>query len=278
MRTRAEAKAAKAAVTRIAALVGGCVLAALLVRVATTQVRLFQDADQEAFYGFLALARPSTSGPAVAVATTADPVGYALLVAGTLLAGWWAKGLRSALAAGVAILGANLTTQFLKHTLAAPRQLQVDPHSWPSGHMTAAMSVVLAAVLLAPSARRPLIAVVGGVYVVAMGYSLPLLGSHYPSDVLAAVPVAAAWLGLAALALPAADRPWPTRPGRPNLRAAATAAGAIAAIATGAALARPYAALEYAAGHPTFMATAGLIGVAAVAAVTAGAARVRGAP
>ena len=179
----------------------------------------------------------------------------------------------------MAILGANLTTQLLKHGLEAPRAIFVDPHSWPSGHMTAAMSVVLAAVLLAPHHRRALVAAVGGVYAVAMGYSLPLLGSHYPSDVLGAVPVAAAWVGAAALALPAAERPWPARPGRPDLRAAAASLGAIAAVIACAALAsHPRAALVFAVDHPWLLAWASAIGLATVAAVTAGATRVRGAP
>lgn len=262
---------------RIAVLVGGCVVAATALWLVSTYVQLFQNADQEGFYGFLALARPSTSGPAELVVRTADPIGYAILILATLAYGWRVRGLKATLAAGVAILGANLTTQFLKHTLVEPR-LIVEPHSWPSGHMTAAMSVVLAVVLLSPSARRPLVATLGGVYAVAMGYSLPLLGAHYPSDVLGAVPVTAAWIGVAALALPAAERPWPARPGRPDLRAAATALAAVAAIVAGAALAEPRTALVYAADHPTFMATAGLICVAAVAAVTAGATKVRGTP
>jgi membrane-associated phospholipid phosphatase len=264
-------------VRRIAVLVGGCVVAAAALYLAATHVQAVQDADEEGFLGFLALARPSTSRPAEAVVWTADPVGYSLLVLATLAYGWHSRGLRAALAAGVAILGANLTTQFLKHTLVEPR-LIVVPHSWPSGHMTAAMSIVLAAVLLSPAARRPLVATLGGVYAVAMGYSLPLLGSHYPSDVLGAVPVTAAWIGLAALALPAAERPWPARPGRPDLRAAATCVAAVAAIVAGAALAEPRAALVYAADHPAFIATAGLICVAAVAAATAGATKVRGTP
>jgi membrane-associated phospholipid phosphatase len=111
---------------------------------------------------------------------------------------------RDAIAALIVVAGANLTTQILKVALAHPRfQLilahQPDPTTFPSGHVTAATSIVLAAVLVAPRRLRPTAAVIGTAYVFAVGCSVLVLEWHLPSDVLGGILVASGW-GFAVLA------------------------------------------------------------------------------
>ena len=98
---------------------------------------------------------------------------------------------RVALAVGAIILGANMTTEVLKHLLSAPRAgslfpggvAPVSPRSLPSGHSTAAMSLALASVLAAPARLRPAVAALGASLAIAVGYSLLATGVHFPSDV-----------------------------------------------------------------------------------------------
>jgi len=59
-----------------------------------------------------------------------------------------------ALAAVALIGGANVTTQILKYDLFTRPDLSQGPNSLPSGHTTVALSIALAAVIVAPSAWR----------------------------------------------------------------------------------------------------------------------------
>jgi hypothetical protein len=121
------------------------------------------------------------------------------------------------------------TTQGLKHALATPRIISwlTDSPSataWPSGHATAAMTLALAAVLVAPRARRPLVAVAGGAFAVAVGVAVVALHWHFPSDVVGGYLVAATWSLVVAAALRALE------PGRAPAPAGAwRAAGALVA-------------------------------------------------
>jgi membrane-associated phospholipid phosphatase len=127
---------------------------------------------------------------------------------------------RTALGVGMVVLGANLTTQVLKPGLARPRVTEllgadlVPTASWPSGHSTGAMTLALCAVLVAAPRWRPVVATAGAVFAVAVGYSLLVLGAHFPSDVLGGYLVAAVWALTVAAALRAADARWPARTGR----------------------------------------------------------------
>ena len=110
---------------------------------------------------------------------------------------------RPAMAAAVAgILGcANITSQVLKPLLAEPRGWSVDPSAWPSGHATAAMTLALCAVLLAPRRWRPVAAAGSAVFALGVGGSLLVEGVHFPSDVIGGYLIAGAWTGLAVVAL-----------------------------------------------------------------------------
>jgi len=113
---------------------------------------------------------------------------------------------REVLAAIVVVVGANLTTQLLKTTLEHARNKAVEhgielpwPDSFPSGHTTAAAAIAVALLLVVPAAHRLAAAVVGIGITAAVGFSVVVLGWHYPSDVLGGLLVVGAW-GFAALA------------------------------------------------------------------------------
>jgi membrane-associated phospholipid phosphatase len=97
---------------------------------------------------------------------------------------------RQAVGAAVLVGGACLTSQLLKVAAAHPRYQPVLLHqlpdtAFPSGHATAAMSLALAAALVAPSRWRLATAIVGGCFAVAVSLALMTQGWHFPSDVLA---------------------------------------------------------------------------------------------
>ncbi|MBS1889476.1 MAG: phosphatase PAP2 family protein [Actinobacteria bacterium] len=113
---------------------------------------------------------------------------------------------REMVAALVVVAGANLTTQLLKVTLEHARHQAFEhgielpwANSFPSGHTTAAASIAIALLLVAPAAHRLAAAVVGAALTAAVGFSVVILGWHYPSDVLGGLLVVGAW-GFAALA------------------------------------------------------------------------------
>lgn len=152
-----------------------------------------------------------------------DPASFALLLAflvgGAVLAGR----ARAGLVVGAAVLGAEITAQVLKQVLAVQRPFPADhylpPASWPSGHTTAAVSLLFGLLIVLPPRLRPPVAVIGGGFAALALGSLVFLGSHYPSDVLGGILVSAAWCAVA-LALSGSDRA-PTRARtRPRLRRA----------------------------------------------------------
>jgi membrane-associated phospholipid phosphatase len=138
-----------------------------------------------------------------------DPASFALLLAflvgGAVLAGRT----RAGIAVGAAILGAEITAQLLKPLLAVERPSPADHYlpaaSWPSGHTTAAVSLLFGLLIVLPPRLRPPVAVIGGGFAVLALGSLLLLGSHYPSDVLGGILVSAAWCAVA-LAVSGSDR------------------------------------------------------------------------
>lgn len=232
--------------------------------------------DAATLTGYVGLDRGPVARVASALAHLCDPLPFALLGAMLVAVALTRRRADLALGAGVLLAGASVTTQMLKPLLGAPRAadllgpVQVSLSSWPSGHSTAAMALALAAVLVSPPARRPLVAAAGGLFAVAVPFGVLVLGWHFPSDVLAGYLVAITWtLGvLAALwALPSRARtaPGDGRPAEATLAPTAIAA-LVAASAVGlAVLARPEAAIAYAHDHTSFVAVAALIAAAALA-------------
>lgn len=104
-----------------------------------------------------------------------------------------------AVAAGILVLGANLTTQLLKTHLIRPHLATSAPNSLPSGHTTAAVSVAFALVLVLPYAARAAVALGGSAFVTVIAVATVWAAWHRPSDTVAALLITLAW-GAAAMA------------------------------------------------------------------------------
>jgi membrane-associated phospholipid phosphatase len=194
-----------------------CALGLALVWVLAELVPAVHVKDAVGLYDFTLLSRPSIDAPANFLLDLLDTPVF-ILWAVVLAAIALARGRPRVALAAAAVMGlAPLTSETLKplvaHAHARVGVVHVGPASWPSGHSTAALALVLSAVLVAPARLRALVACVGGLYVVAVGVSLLILGWHMPSDVLGGYLVAALWASLALAALRAAERSWPVRAG-----------------------------------------------------------------
>jgi membrane-associated phospholipid phosphatase len=115
---------------------------------------------------------------------------------------------RKDLAVGAALLviGANVSSQLLKTRL---DRANLDdfpaPNSFPSGHTTAAASVVFAVILVLPHAVRQMAALIGAGYVTIIAVATVWAEWHRPSDTVAGLLVALAW-GAAVVAVLRARR------------------------------------------------------------------------
>jgi membrane-associated phospholipid phosphatase len=103
-----------------------------------------------------------------------------------------------ALMALVVIGGANVTTELLKRQILPRPDLigegdRLAGPSFPSGHATVAMSVVVALVLVVPARWRATTAAAGFVYAGLVGMGVVTAGWHRPSDVMGAYLVAVGW-------------------------------------------------------------------------------------
>ena len=180
--------------------------------------------DGSALESFTGVDRQPLTPRILGVAGLADPLPFVLAGIGLVAVALLRRRRLMAAVVPAILLSANLATQQLKPALADLRVVDVRgvqvayPGSWPSGHSTAAMSLALCLVLVAGPRLRPLAALVGAAFAIAVGYSLVVLGFHLPSDVLGGYLVAAtfALLGAAGLSAAEARRPAsaraPTRP------------------------------------------------------------------
>jgi membrane-associated phospholipid phosphatase len=238
-------------------------------------------ADGWAVEGFLNLQRPWLNDIAAFIAKLADPGPYALWTVALASVALYRRRPRHALAVILVIGGANLTTQILKDLLAHPRHhdflghAQLAAKAFPSGHATASMALAFAAVLVAPAAWRPLVALGGAVFALAVSESIMLLAWHFPSDVAGGYLVAASSALVTLAALRAADERWPRRTGRDAAkrairtadlrRAGALVAGFVLVAIVGVLAAAGDSALHFADRHTTAVAAA--VVIAAMAAV-----------
>ena len=255
-----------------------CVALLALVWFAAFHIGFFGHADQSIYLQFGGLhGHSGVEGVASFFVSLFDPNPYVYLVLAPLVVALLRGRPRVVLAVGAIVLGANVSTELLKHVVAAPRPASLfsgdvsplPPGSWPSGHSTAVMSLVLASVLAAPARLRPVVAGLGASLAIAVGYSVLATGIHYPSDVLGGFLVAAAWALAIVAGLLALERRRPsrrTRSGPVSLRAALGAPGAVlgAALVLGAILAvsRPHDVVSYARAHEAFV--FGAAGIAAL--------------
>jgi len=240
-------------------------------------------ADAAALHGFdQGEGRFGLTGVCERLAHLADPVSFAMLGAALVAVAVVRREYRVAAVVPVILAGANVTTQILKPAVASPRlsewlgEGQIAAASWPSGHSTASMSLVLCAILVSSPRLRPLVATLGAFLAVGVGYSLLALGWHFPSDVLGGYLVAAVWALLGVAALRAADQRWPARTGRtvalrlgealapPLLAMSAAFAAAVAVVVV-----HPVGAVEASRGNASFVAGAFMIAGLGLAVATA---------
>ncbi|HSF03533.1 MAG TPA: phosphatase PAP2 family protein [Solirubrobacterales bacterium] len=181
--------------------------------------------DATALHGLMELDSNSIGDP---LARSADPLPIALALAALFAWGWALGRRREAIGALALVTVANVGGLVLQIALAHPRfhpilgSNQVGAEAYPSGHATSAMSIALAAVLVAPARLRVPVGCGAAAYVIAVSASLLVLGWHFPSDVLggllissgfffltvAALRVGAGRAGAAAQRVGAALSPW----------------------------------------------------------------------
>lgn len=196
-----------------------------------------QRLDAIALHGFTTLEGGFFGKAAVTVVVVGGivPLGL-LLIPLYIYGGRWGR--RPEAIAAVAVVGlANLTTETMKIVFAHPRFQpvlgpdQVNAAAFPSGHVTSAMSMAVAALLVAPRRFRFAAAIAGGGVVFAVSFSVLVLAWHFPSDVLGGLLIATGY-GFAAVAAlrrrrAVADRPVPAvvlsvRPSRRTIEAIVT--------------------------------------------------------
>lgn len=181
-----------------------CVVALGLLAVLALGVDTTRHVDLRLFLR-LAEDQPSSDSQARAIAALGDLLPMLAMLMGACGIAFLRSRPRDALAALLVVAGANVTTQLLKALLAHPRvkaAIGGDPleqNTFPSGHTTAAASIALAYVFVVPAALRGLTLTLGAALALAVGYAVVVIGWHYPSDVLGAYLIAAAW-GFAVLA------------------------------------------------------------------------------
>lgn len=175
--------------------------------------------DAAALRGFESIDTRGLDGVLDTVLRVCDPAPFALIAVVLVVAVARYKSPRHALAVWVLLVGANASSQLLKPLLAHHRDTslwhirQINPAAYPSGHSTAAMSLALALVLGAPRAYRPLAAVIGGVFAVAISFFALILGWHYPSDIVGGFLLATIWSLVLLAGLRFAAVRWPAHGG-----------------------------------------------------------------
>jgi membrane-associated phospholipid phosphatase len=235
-----------------------CVALGAVVYLAATRVPSVRVADVHTLEGFMGLWKFPGASHAGDFVSLFNPLPYAVLVLGVASSGLFTGRVRAGLIAAGAMTLATASSQVLKPLLAVPREaFFIDAASWPSGHTTSVMSFAFALTIIAAPRYRPLVAALGGLLTVATVYSLLILGSHYPSDVVGGLLLASAWFSLATIPLREEVR-------MRNLYAPALAAGVFVAGVLVAVATRPESAISYAAEHTTFVFGALTIAAAAL--------------
>lgn len=205
--------------------------------------------DAAMLEGFFALDRSIVDPLLRVLALSVEPVPFGCAVL-LLTAAAARRDPRRALVILTIVIGSGVTAQALKLLIDGIRQPSFDTgpfehFHWPSGHATAATALALSAVIVAPGAKRLVVALVAGCWALAVAYATLALTWHYPSEVLGGILLAGAWAmaGLAGLARYETTDPRLRAPSLPPAAIALTAglASAAAAVVTAAAAAEPLA-------------------------------------
>ena len=207
---------------------GLCLLGLALTWVVAQLVPAAQVRDATALHDFTLFSRPSVDHLANRLLNLLDPAPFLVAGAVLIVVALARRRPRVALAVAAVLALAPLSAEMLKPLLAHPHASVAGTHineaSWPSGHSTAALALVLCAVLVAPARRRAVVAILGALFAAAVGVALLILAWHLPSDVLGGYLVAGLWASLALAGLRMADRRRGSarsrlRSGPPGLRA-----------------------------------------------------------
>ena len=162
--------------------------------------------DARGLEDFMDAGRHSMRPFAAVVTRFADPLPLALLSAGVLAIALARCGVRIAAILGTVLFGACVTSQVLKRVTARPTRDRARPvrqgRARPRGRVATRRRRPFSRSASWSSSRtgcRPLAMAAGGAFALAMAISVLVFGRHFPSDVLGAFCVAAAW-GLCGLA------------------------------------------------------------------------------
>lgn len=202
---------------------GAVLLGVFVLLAAVTMAKALKSPDQSVDDSLnrFALAHSGVTGFLKAVTLAGEPT--VALGAGMLVAGaFFLLGMRdSAKFAGAAVIGAYGIAYVAKKVVDRHRpqwdavHTVVSDHgaSFPSGHATgssALATVLIVAVvpLLASPALRRAVVIVLVLYVLTMMVSRPILGVHFPTDVLAGAALGSGWTLLCSSMLP----PWREQP------------------------------------------------------------------
>lgn len=227
-------KGSVVALVLVAAVAAGLFVAVYVAAMQTGPGRSFDDSAIVSTADPHTLARAQSAGSALL--RTIDVTSLAIFGLGAVGFAVLRRRLAAAAGAAVTLVGANVTTQWLKPYLAHADLLdlgseRVAAASFPSGHATVAMSLALALLIVSPTRMRLAAALAGAAYSGAVGVALVALGWHFPSDVAGGFLCAAAWAGAASAVVAGVERRTGARPGRPLRPAYLVAAIAVAGIA-----------------------------------------------
>ena len=196
---------AQSRIRRLAVLAGACLAVVAVLYVVAVHTNLGQRIDDAAVVG--RTLQPQVLAATDRVLNTISVASLALGGIAIVLVALARDRPHLALAAGVVIIGANLTTQILKTGILDRPDLvgPTDPlgvhNTFPSGHSTVAMSLAVALVLVVPSTVRALAAVGGVIYATLVGAGTVTAGWHRPSDVIAAYLIVMAWTAISVAVL-----------------------------------------------------------------------------
>jgi membrane-associated phospholipid phosphatase len=187
-------------------LLAGLFLLALVLTWAVAEyVPAVQFKDAVVLHDFTLLSRPHVNAPANVLLKLLDPLPFTVfgivLVAVALIRGRWRVAVAVALVMAMAPLTAELLKPLLAHAHDQLGGTHIADASWPSGHSTAAAALVLCAALVSPARLRPLVAMLGALFALAVGVALLILAWHMPSDVIGGYLLAAVWMALAVAGL-----------------------------------------------------------------------------
>jgi membrane-associated phospholipid phosphatase len=190
-----------------------CLLGLVAIWTAASQLPSVEVKDAVALHDFTLLDRPTIEAVGAFLLHLLEPLLFTIWGAAMVLVAIARDRPRVAFAVALLLMLTPFTAETLKPLLAHPHAsvggVHIGAASWPSGHSTAAMTLVLCAVLVAPRNRRVLVAVIGACYAAVVGVMLLVLAWHMPSDVLGGYLLAGLFAALAVAGLRLADSRWP---------------------------------------------------------------------